>query len=321
MLVPALSDRMRPAAAWLMALLLAACAPGGGAPLPPPAAPAPILLPPAPPPPPESPAAAAARRYYADVQRSLLAQGLLRTDGGGPDAPFTDSTLAENFLTIALFDEYADTPAGKVQRQTPSTLHRWEMPVRVGLRFGASVPPAMRATDTARVASYLARLARLSGHPIALGDSNPNFLIYVVGEDERRRLGPVLQAALPRLSASDLAQVAAMAPSTYCNVLVQPSASKGVYIRAFAVVRAEHPDLLRLSCYHEEIAQGLGLTNDSPTARPSIFNDNEEFALLTTQDELMLRLLYNPALHPGMTEAEARPIVQELATGLLGSGG
>ena len=75
---------------------------------------------------------------------------------------------------------------------------------------------------------------------------------------------------------------------------------------------------MRLSCIHEEIAQGLGLANDSPTARPSIFNDDEEFALLTTQDELMLKILYNPALRPGMTESEARPIVESLAARLLG---
>ena len=31
----------------------------------------------------------------------------------------------------------------------------------------------------------------------------------------------------------------------------------------------DDPDLLRLSCMHEEIAQGLGLANDSPLARPS----------------------------------------------------
>jgi len=84
------------------------------------------------------------------------------------------------------------------------------------------------------------------------------------------------------------------------------------------VIRAEHPDLLRLSCLHEEIAQGLGLANDSPTARPSIFNDDEEFALLTTMDEAMLRILYSPALRPGMDEAEARPIVESLAARLVG---
>jgi acetyl-CoA acetyltransferase family protein len=81
---------------------------------------------------------------------------------------------------------------------------------------------------------------------------------------------------------------------------------------------AEHPDLMRLSCLHEEITQGLGLANDSPAARPSIFNDDEEFALLTPMDELMLKMLYNPLLTPGMTEAEARPIVDSLATALVG---
>jgi hypothetical protein len=32
----------------------------------------------------------------------------------------------------------------------------------------------------------------------------------------------------------------------------------------------------------------------------------------------MLRMLYNPALRPGMTEAEARPIVESLAARLVG---
>jgi hypothetical protein len=84
------------------------------------------------------------------------------------------------------------------------------------------------------------------------------------------------------------------------------------------VIRAEHPDLMMLSCIHEEITQGLGLANDSPLARPSIFNDDEEFALLTPMDEVMLRMLYSPRLRAGMTEAEARPIVFPLATDLMG---
>ena len=50
--------------------------------------------------------------------------------------------------------------------------------------------------------------------------------------------------------------------------------------------------------------------------RPDVYK-RQEFALLTRMDELMLRILYNPALRPGMTEAEARPIVTELATRLV----
>ncbi len=85
-----------------------------------------------------------------------------------------------------------------------------------------------------------------------------------------------------------------------------------------AFVRAEHPDLMRRSCFHEEMAQGMGLANDSPAARPSIFNDDDEFALLTTHDEMLLRMLYNPRLRPGMTPDQARPIASEIAAGLIG---
>ena len=64
------------------------------------------------------------------------------------------------------------------------------------------------------------------------------------------------------------------------------------------------------------MAQGLGLANDSLAARPSIFNDDEEFALLTPHDELLLRILYDPRMRPGMTPSTATEqteiIVREL---------
>jgi hypothetical protein len=265
----------------------------------------------------DTPDSAAARAYYAQVQQTLLAEGLLRTDAGGSDVPFTDRILAETFIRVALFDEYARAGGTFVRRETSSTLRRWQAPVRVGLRFGASVPPARQATDRARVASYLARLSAVTGHPIALSDS-PNFWVWIVSEDERRALGPTVQAALPGLTSADVTGITQMPRSTYCLVYAMTDAGGSVYTRAFAVVRAEHPDLLRLSCLHEEIAQGLGLANDSPSARPSIFNDDEEFALLTGMDELMLRMLYSPDLRPGLREAEARPIVQSLAARLTG---
>ncbi|OZA02446.1 MAG: hypothetical protein B7Y02_16920 [Rhodobacterales bacterium 17-64-5] len=226
--------------------------------------------------------------------------------------------LAENFMRIALYTEYRRGTSGLVRAETEGELRRWEVPVRVGLRFGASVPADRQATDRAQVASYLARLSRITGHPIALDDNDPNFLIHVVSEDERIALGPRLRAALPGLAPSDIAGVTNLPSTTYCVVYAVSEGSSGAYTRAFAVVRAEHPDLLRLSCLHEEIAQALGLPNDSPRARPSIFNDDEEFALLTDHDELLLRILYSRELRPGMTADEAQPIVYSLARRLLG---
>jgi hypothetical protein len=224
--------------------------------------------------------------------------------------------LAENFIRVALYDEYRTGAGAPVRDETASRLRRWEAPVRIGLRFGPSVSDKRRAADTARVGSYLARLSSITGHPIGLDDTNPNFIVAVVSEDERRALGPEIAAFIPALSAADVAGITAMPRNTYCLVYAYSASGTSAYSRAFAVIRAEHPDLLRTSCFHEEIAQGLGLANDSRSARPSIFNDDEEFALLTAMDEQMLRILYDPKLSPGMTEAEARAIVESLAASL-----
>lgn len=277
-----------------------------------------MLSPPQKPLPPVSAESRALSQYYARMQADLLVQGLLRTDGGGPDTPFTDTMLTENFIRIALYDEYTRTNDGLVARELPSRLRRWEGPVRVGVEFGASVPEARRATDRARIGSYLRRLQALTGHPISLVDRGANYHIQIVNENERRALGPSISALLPDLSPAEVAGLTDLPRSTYCIVYAMSEGSSPVYTSAYAVIRAEHPDLLRLSCLHEEIAQGLGLANDSPLARPSIFNDDEEFALLTRMDELMLTILYNPALRPGMMASEARPIVREIAARLVG---
>lgn len=260
---------------------------------------------------------AAAAAYFTQVQQALLTQGMLRSDGG-EEIPVTDRMLAENFMRIALRDEYRRSGGGFVRQETESNLRRWEIPVRVGIRFGASVPPDRQATDRARIASFVARLSRITGHPMSVDERAPNFFIHIVSEDEREALGPTVRATLPGLGAAEVAEITNMPRTTYCLVYALADGNTGSYTRAFAVIRSEHPDLLRLSCLHEELTQGLGLPNDSPRARPSIFNDDEEFALLTDHDELLLRMLYSPELRPGMTPEEARPIVFSLARRLLG---
>lgn len=267
---------------------------------------------------PDTPASATLRAHYNAVQTTLVSEGLLRTDMGGDDAPFTDRMLADNFLKIALYEEYSGGQITTHSREAPIRLQRWDQPVRVALSFGPAVPPAQVAVDTARVSSYVARLARVSGHPITMDDKNPNFWVHIATVDERAAMGPMLNAEMPGLSEGQVASVTHMDADTYCQVLTQSEAAS-TYARAVAVIPSEHPDLMRLACIHEELAQALGLPNDSNAARPSIFNDDQEYALLTRQDELMLRILYDPALHPGMTKAEARPIVKVLASRLMGN--
>ncbi len=255
--------------------------------------------------------------YYRDIEKSFLLRGLLRRDGGGPDTPFDADRLARTFLELAFYEEYAPEAGITLARQTESQLHRWERPVRIEPRFGASVAPAVRSRDQAEIAAFAGRLSRAAQHPISTVDADGNFVVYIVAEAERQALGPEIRALVPGISDRALQSVLDLPRSTYCVVFALDQGDTGRYARAVALIRAEHPDLLRQSCFHEEIAQGLGIANDSPRARPSIFNDDEEFALLTDMDEYLLNILYDPRLRPGMSEAEARPIVHTIARELL----
>ncbi len=305
----------------VLAGLVAACEP-----VPPPAVPAgvppapvrPAARPEVPPPATASAASRALAEHYARIERQLLAQGLLRTDGGGPDTPFTARMLAENFLRIALYDEYVAAGGVMVQRATEARLRRWEAPIRMRLSFSASVPEATRAADRAEVARLAARITRQTGLPITLAEDRANFDVLILDDDDRRGAGPRLRSLVPGISDGAVATVTGLDRGTFCLVFAFSDPGSHAYNRAVAVIRAEHPPLMRRSCLHEEIAQAMGLANDSPAARPSIFNDDEEFALLTTHDELLLRILYDRRLRPGMTAAEARPIVQRIAEELVG---
>jgi hypothetical protein len=74
--------------------------------------------------------------------------------------------------------------------------------------------------------------------------ANPNFLIHVVSEDEREALEPKIRAFLPSLSPVEVAGITGMPRTTYCLVYaLSASGRSGTYTRAFAVIRAEHPDL------------------------------------------------------------------------------
>ncbi|MCC5985742.1 MAG: DUF2927 domain-containing protein [Rhodobacteraceae bacterium] len=258
-------------------------------------------------------------RYFARIEAQRRAEGLLRTDVEAPDLPFTASDLVENFVRIALYDEYQMVGGRPVARATPSTLRRWQEPVRMRLEFGASVPPEIRDRDRREVAGLAARLGRLTGHPVALGRGGGNFHVLVLSEAERRAIGPRLRELVPGIDEATVRIVTEMPLETFCLALAFSRGGDDVYTDAVTVIRAEHPDLTRRACYHEELAQAMGLPNDSLRARPSIFNDKAEFALLTPHDELLLRILYDPRLRPGLREAEARPIVTRIVAELMGA--
>jgi hypothetical protein len=258
--------------------------------------------------------------YYSRLQADLLAQGLLRTDRGGRDTPFSARDLARNFELIAFYDEYERGAGLRPSSGRDVPLRRWTKPVRVNVEFGPSVPSAQRSTDLQSVTRFAGRLSRATGHPISMDSTQPNMHVLFYSEDDRALLPQRARQLVPGISPSALGVFRNLPRQIHCFVMAFSGggADTHVYREAILVIRSEHPDLLRDSCIHEEMAQGLGLANDTPRARPSIFNDDDEFALLTRHDELLLKMLYDPRLSPGISLDQARPIIAQMAEELMG---
>lgn len=256
-------------------------------------------------------------RFYRRVEAGLVARGLLRQDGGGTDAPFSPDDLARNFEKLVFSQEFTGTGRRILRQNAPTVLHRWVARVRIEPVFGASVDTGQKLRDRATIERFAGRLAAATGHPISTVTRGGNFRVLVLNDHELRAAGDLLRDAIPGIGPAEVAYVEDMPRETYCVVFAADPGEDGTYSRAVAVIRAELPERLRTSCIHEEIAQGLGISNDSPRARPSIFNDDDEFGRLTAMDELLLAMLYDNRLRPGMSLEDARPLLLPIAQSLM----
>lgn len=254
-------------------------------------------------------------RYWSVYQAKLQLDGKLRTERAPADVPFTASDLAQNFGKTAFgIDPEFHDGLDEEQLAELRVVRRWDGPVRYAA-YGS-----LSAEDNAALVDLTGRLNRIPGLDFAAAE-NPaaatwNFGIYFFDHDDR-------EAFLGHLEAEREEDLLLLFEGLFSDELI----CSGTMLRrtgpdgeltgeighALVFIRAELPQVLRQSCIEEEIVQGMGLIRDDDAVRPSLFNEDEEFALMTTHDEYLLRILYDSRLRAGMTEAEAMPIVREIA--------
>lgn len=249
-------------------------------------------------------------------EAALYAEGRLRQDRAPPDAPFSNTDLARNFERIAFGLE----PQLNQGSRGRGILRRWEVPVVWRLHMTG---PG-RATAAQDVAATFARLAAATGHPIApASDTTPaNLDILVLGPGDFAA-APDWISDSPSGDAGDLIDdfrvngLPCMGQFRY-RLRARADQPPGALTYAIVLVRKGFSRGFRLSCFEEELAQVMGLANDDARVRPSVFNDDEEFALLTTHDEMLLALLYDRRLRPGMRQGEAGPLVRRILADRVG---
>ncbi|MEL7465158.1 MAG: DUF2927 domain-containing protein [Pseudomonadota bacterium] len=208
---------------------------------------------------------------------------------GAQEIPWTRRTLADDFIELTFDTEWG---------LRANRLLKWDRPVRVSLM----------GTELRGYRGYAEGLVRRLD--AATGDGLAITLVEDVADAE------IVFRTAPR------AAMKAFAPEALC--FFQPfSGDWGAFIASREGAGDPWADLDRLkaitvfipaaaapheirACLEEEAAQALGAYNDLFRFEDSIFNDDAAHLRLTAFDALMLRVLYDPAIQPGMGREETR---------------
>ncbi|WP_432697307.1 DUF2927 domain-containing protein [Marinobacterium sp. YM272] len=205
--------------------------------------------------------------------------------------------IIDSLVEIALRSEHG---------RDPMQLRKWIDPVRVHVDHRVGDP----RLHNELVDAQLSQLADITGHPISRVNAAASANVELVllqqqvldGFWRHQAVGTVPRGALcvARIWSDDGGRIR--------RALI-----------AIPVDRARERGRL-VSCIVEELTQILGLPNDSEKVFPSIFNDKSTDQLLSGLDLVLLRLLYDPRLAPGIGPAELRSRAGKVLTELIDAG-
>ena len=82
--------------------------------------------------------------------------------------------------------------------------------------------------------------------------------------------------------------------------------------RSEALIVSDAGEALFRRCLSEEILQGLGPLDDTALVKASVFNGASAAERPTRSDRILLEMLYDPRLSPGMDAETARPLLPRL---------
>ena len=255
------------------------------------------------------------RKYYSRLEERKTSLGLLRQDGGGVDTPFDVDDIVEAFEQLAFYNEYDIDKNKLLPNSNAVSLAKWKSNTNILVRFGTSIDKKQKEKDLLEINGLTRNLSEITNHKIEFAKQNENMYVVIANQEEIKTLIGEIGLTRPEFDPTRIPIITQLPKDIHCMAMTSMSSEPNSAISsALVIIRSELPEIMRRACFHEEIAQSLGLTNDSHFARPSIFNDDDEFATLTKFDEILLRILYDHRLQPGISEKEAAQLVKQIAT-------
>jgi len=222
----------------------------------------------------------------------VLAAATLFGAAGAQD--FTDEKILSDFDVVAFRNEF-------VEIEDPRVI-KWASPLRVHVDQDVRLDEAPRRFLDA----HMDRLARLTGLDIVYVDDT-EASNYVIVFTRRARYEDFVRRHTNELESGKQALLIQRTRRSNCLGLYSVSSDSHAIMRAVVIIPVDHANerALLTRCIVEETTQTMGLPNDDDGVNPSIFNDRSVLKDLSRHDELLLRLLYDPRLTPGMPRDEA----------------
>lgn len=245
-------------------------------------------------------------------EKSLIAKGKLKTERAPADTPYSNEALIRSFREIMFFDEFIRDEdsyrAGRAER----LLEKRTGPVRYSL-WGQGVTERDRA-DLTDIAT---RVQRATGLTLIESARSSDIEVLILNEEERLSLAMKVRLAGALAMANDLEN---NLEGLVCAAYYFESEDAPELVDYTIIIPNELSGILRKSCIEEEFGQAFGPSADYDGARPSIFNDDEEYAFFTEHDAWLFRILYDPRLKDGMDLETAMPIVRRIVAELRPEG-
>lgn len=219
-------------------------------------------------------------------------------EGGSWKSP---GILVDSFVELAMKSGYST-------RQNP--VRKWMVPVRYFIvhRVGD------KDLHSELIDAHFQHLSRITGLSIqpAADRAAANFLVVLTSEG-------ALESDLPRYFGP--------APARQNEMLFRHSlcmasfaterrgTSRGTIVRAVVMIPVDAARAMAdlASCVVEELTHAMGIGNDTAQPLPSIFSRKSNQAFLSGLDHLVLKMLYDPRIRPGMTEKAALPVLKTIA--------
>ncbi len=254
------------------------------------------------------------RKYYSRLEKRKTSLGLLRQDGGSTDTPFDVDDIVEAFEQLAFYNEYDIDKNKLLPNSNAVSLAKWKSNINISVRFGGSIDKKQKEKDLQEINSLISNLSKITNHRIKTSQQNENMYVVVANQKEIKDLIREIGLKRPEFDPKRIPIITQLPKDIHCMAMTSMSSEPNAAISsAMVIIRSELPEIMRRACFHEEIAQSLGLTNDSHFARPSIFNDDDEFATITKFDGILLQILYDHRLNSGVSEKEASELIKQIA--------